>query len=210
MGFRRIFAVLAVASAALAFTSTASANSVTLTYEYQNQQFYLSVNGSKTYTALMCDAYDNKIYKGESWTATVTPFLQGIASSMFGASMTLDYKAAGLIYKSMLAGSLTVLQAQWAVWGLFSSNAQNNQLFSTYGGAATDAAYLSLAQTAPNSSYAGLVLYTPLNAKSGSGPQEFIGTSSTPAVPEPSGLTLFGTGLLILSFAIRRKLVRSK
>ncbi len=210
MGFRRIFAVLAVASAALAFTSTASANSVTLTYEYQNQQFYLSVNGSTTYTALMCDAYDNKIYKGESWTATVTPFLQGIASSMFGASMTLDYKAAGLIYKSMLAGSLTVLQAQWAVWGLFSSNAQNNQLFSTYGGAATDAAYLSLAQTAPNSSYAGLVLYTPLNAKSGSGPQEFIGMSSTPAVPEPSGLTLFGTGLLILSFAIRRKLVRSK
>ena len=210
MRFRRIFAVLAVASAALAFTSTASANSVTLTYEYQNQQFYLSVNGSKTYTALMCDAYDNKIYRGETWTATVTPFLQGIASSMFGASMTLDYKAAGLIYKSMLAGSLTVLQAQWAVWGLFSSNAQNNQLFSTYGGAATDATYLSLAQTAPNSSYAGLVLYTPLNAKSGSGPQEFIGTSSTPAVPEPSGLTLFGTGLLILSFAIRRKLIRSR
>ena len=210
MGFRRIFAVLAVASAALAFTSTASANSVTLTYEYQNQQFYLSVNGSKTYTALMCDAYDNKIYKGESWTATVTPFLQGIASSMFGASMTLDYKAAGLILQEHACRVADRLASPVGGLGLVLVERQNNQLFSTYGGAATDAAYLSLAQTAPNSSYAGLVLYTPLNAKSGSGPQEFIGTSSTPAVPEPSGLTLFGTGLLILSFAIRRKLVRSK
>ena len=210
MRFRRMFAVLAVAFAGLAITSTASANSVTLTYEYQNQQFYFSVNGSKTYTALMCDAYDNKIYKGETWTATVTPFLQGIASSMFGPSMTLDYKAAGLIYKNMLSGTLTVLQAQWAVWGLFSSNAQNNPLFATYGGAATDATYLSLAQTAANSAYAGLVLYTPLNAKPGSGPQEFIGTSPTPAVPEPGGLTLFATGLLLLSFAIRRKFVKSQ
>ncbi|MGH9495400.1 MAG: PEP-CTERM sorting domain-containing protein [Candidatus Sulfotelmatobacter sp.] len=210
MRFGRILAVLAVMFASLVLSNAAAADSVKLTYEYQNQQFYLSVNGSKTYTALMCDAYDNKIYKGETWTATVTPFLQGIASSMFGPSMTLDYKAAGLIYKSMLSGSLSVLQAQWAVWGLFSSNAQNNQLFSTYGGAATDAAYLSLAQTAPNSSYAGLVLYTPLNAKQGSGPQEFIGGSPTPAVPEPSGLTLFATGLLLLSFAIRRKFAKSR
>jgi hypothetical protein len=209
MKFGRIPVVLSIAFAGLVFATTASADSVKLTYEYQNQQFYLSVNGSKTYTALMCDAYDNKIYKGETWTATVTPFLQGIASSMFGPSMTLDYKAAGLIYKSMLSGSLSILQAQWAVWGLFSSNAQNNQLFSTYGGAATDASFLSLAQTAPNSSYAGLVLYTPLNAKPGSGPQEFIGGSPTPAVPEPGSLTLFGTGLLLLALAIRHKYART-
>jgi hypothetical protein len=209
MKFGRIPVVLSIAFAGLVFATTASADSVKLTYEYQNQQFYLSVNGSKTYTALMCDAYDNKIYKGETWTATVTPFLQGIASSMFGPSMTLDYKAAGLIYKSMLSGSLSILQAQWAVWGLFSSNAQNNQLFSTYGGAATDASFLSLAQTAPNSSYAGLVLYTPLNAKPGLGPQEFIGGSPTPAVPEPGSLTLFGTGLLLLALAIRHKYART-
>jgi len=210
MKFRRLFAVLAVGLAGLVFTATASANSVTLTYEYQNQQFYFSINGSKTYTALMCDAFDNKIYKGETWTATVTPFLQGIATSMFGPSMTLDYKAAGLIYKSMIAGSLTTLQAQWAIWGLFSSNAQNNPLFTTYGGAGTDFTYLSLAQTAPNSAYSGLLLYTPLNAKAGSGPQEFIGMSPTPAVPEPGSLTLFGTGLVLLALAIRHKFARNQ
>ena len=110
----------------------------------------------------------------------------------------------------MISGALSTLQAQWAIWGLFSANAQNNPLFATYGGSATDASYLSLAQTAPNSAYNGLLLYTPLNAKAGSGPQEFIGMSPTPAVPEPGSLTLFGTGLVLLALAIRHKFARSQ
>jgi hypothetical protein len=194
---------LFVALMAMVLTNTAAAKSVKLTYEYQNQAYYFSINGSSNFTTLMCDSYDNNIYRGETWNATVTPFLQGISGSMFGPSMTLDYKAAGLIYKSMLGGTLTTLQAQWAVWGLFSANAQNNPLFTTYGGAATDATYLALAGTASNSAYSGLLLYTPLGAKAGSGPQEFIGYS---AVPEPGSMTLLGTGLIALAGALRRKL----
>jgi len=180
MTLKRTSLVLFVALMTLVLANTASANSVKLTYEYQNQAYYLSVNGSSTFTTMMCDSYDNDIYRGETWTATASPFLAGIANSMFGPTMTLDYKAAGLIYKSMLSGSLTTLQAQWAVWGLFSTNAQNNPMFTSYGGAATDATYLGLAQTASNSAYSGLLLYTPNNAKPGFGPQEFIGYSAVP------------------------------
>jgi hypothetical protein len=206
MRFKRSSLVLFVALGALLLTNAAFAKSVTMTYEFQNQHYYVSVNGSSNFTSLMCDSFDNDLHRGETWNATVSPFLQGISNSMFGPSMTLDYKAAGLIYKSMLSGTLTTLQAQWAVWGLFSSNAQNSSGFTTYGGAATDAIYLALAGTASNSAYSGLLLYTPLGGKPGLGPQEFIGYSP---VPEPGSLTLFGTGLIALAGAIRRKFAKA-
>src|SRR5258708_29626766 len=81
--------------------------------------YSVSINGSSTPTLLICDSYANNLSLNETWTATVSPFLQGIASSLFGPSISLDYKAAGLIFKSMLAGNVSATEANCAIWCLF-------------------------------------------------------------------------------------------
>jgi hypothetical protein len=146
------------------------------------------------------------VHLGQTWNATATPFLQGIANSMFGPAMALDYKAAGLIFKSMLGGQMSTTAAQWAIWGLFSANASSNAYFISKNFGSIDAAYLTLAATASNGAFKGLVLYTPTGGRPGVGPQEFIGYSP---VPEPGTLTMMGTGLISLAGFIRRKLARS-
>jgi hypothetical protein len=162
--------------------------------------YYLSING-KAPVAMLCDTYDNQVTPGETWKAHASSLLSG--KGLFGAQL-LDYKAAGLIFKSILNGTLSVNTGNFAIWGLFSTNAQNSSFFQGAGAGALDAEFLALAAKAPNSAFAGLVLYTPVSGTQswGGTPQEYIGYS---AVPEPATLTLFGTGLLSLAGMMRRK-----
>jgi hypothetical protein len=166
--------------------------------------YYFSINGGAP-VALICDSFDNRVSVGESWQANVVGLLSG--KGLFGNEL-LDYKAAGLIFKSILSGSLGANAGNWAIWGLFSTNAQSQSYFQSSGALGIEQQYLALAATAPNSAFNGLVLYTPIKGtQSANGmPQEYIGYSS---VPEPATLTMFGTGLLSLGALVRRKLVKA-
>jgi hypothetical protein len=200
MRLSRLFTVLLVFLASLLLSSAALADSVNLaligpggnngggvyTYPYN-----FSINGGPS-TPLICDTFDNEIIPGESWTANVNGLLSG--NGLFGND-PLAYKAAGLIFEGILAHTVNPTVGNWAIWGLFSSNAATNPYFFGSGAALLDAQYLLTAVFTSNSAVDGLVLYTPVSGTQswGGTPQEFIGL--VPA-PEPGELSLIFTTLL--------------
>src|SRR5258708_18122115 len=105
--------ILSVLLVSLALMGSAFASSVTMTYKghqgvvakdgspYVGYPYYVSFNGSSTFTPLMCDSFDNDVHLGQPWTASAVAFLQGIKNSMFRSVMTLDYTAAGPHFRRM-------------------------------------------------------------------------------------------------------------
>ncbi len=166
--------------------------------------FQLNTASGASTVNLMCLNYNREITAGETWSVTEE-------SIPTGSSLTdLDYRADAILYSEVLHPPVGVSasEIQYAEWSIFDSTDLNgNPLFDlTARILATDALFEASNQQLIRSGYFNqFALYIPSNDTL-SGPQEFIGTATT---PEPSSLMLFGSGLIGMAGMIRRKLVRS-
>jgi hypothetical protein len=169
------------------------------TYPYN-----FSINGGAS-TSLICDAFDNEVFSGETWTANQSSLLGG--NGLWGNQLT-NYKEAGLIFEGILSGNIDATEGNWAIWGLFSQNARNNPFFVTSGAGALVSQYLAAASTDPDSAFNGLVLYTPISWSGSQEPQEYIGYNPSYSAAEPDSLLLCGMAFMAISVALFGKFRR--
>ncbi len=166
---------------------------------YYTYPYYFSIKGGAA-TALMCDSFTNHVSMGESWSANVTGLLSG--KGLFGRQV-VDYKAAGLIFMGVTSGKISATIGNWAVWNLFTAGITTDPAV-----LALDQSEIALAKHTPGSYFKGLVLYTPVGATPGHGPQEYIGYGTAMTTPEPGTMMMLGMGLIGIAAMMRRKMSR--
>ena len=207
---KNINACAVLALTALCFLSTPiiayadSVNSVTLTIEnvgpgnqtdgYYTYPYNLSVNGSTSYTSMMCLSFNNEITLGESWTADV--YSIPAADALIGNN---DYAYAAWLFDDAETATVAISnEDQLAAWGLFADNvpgSNNPQLTAAE------------ATPEPSSFYTRFEILIPVAGTQSEGglPQTFVQDPPATITPEPNSLVLLGSGLLGCAGFVYRK-----
>ena len=182
--------------------------------------YYFSITtGSFTSTniALACDSYDNDVWQDETWAANqvaLTDIISGKANGLYGS--VTSYEQAAWLFSQMGTHPTNDAAAKynWAIWGLFSSNARNQAAYTDSG-----AAGMVLPTSFTGFDFAGYSIYVPANPPNATLngntvnniPQEYIGysprlTGQDPPLqktPEPATITMVAVGLGLLCRKIR-------
>jgi hypothetical protein len=151
-------------------------------------------NGGSVTTGvpLICDAYDNEVYIGESWTATVTALSD--YAGMFntpasGLSKQTAYQEAAWLLSNINSSNAPAIN--YAIWSLFSNSIPSTTLNALHVSDWLSQAAAGIQDSNFQSTLSSYVVYTPTNLTGSNVPQEYIGR-----VPEPASLLMLGSGLL--------------
>jgi hypothetical protein len=167
--------------------------------------YNFSFDGSTATTPLMCISYEQEIYFGESWTATMTPV---------DGSDNLQYVEAAYILAQAAApgaSANTIEVAQWANWEFFDSGASSSAPVDDSAAITTmltAAASFAASNQDTTTDFPNIDIFIPVAGTQPSGdgyPQIFVGDPDPALAPEPGSFILFGSGLLGLAGLIFRK-----
>jgi hypothetical protein len=160
--------------------------------------YNFSFDGSNTTTPLMCLSYENDIYFGERWQATIIP-VSGNEKYVEAAYIEALAAAPG-------ASATTIAEAQWANWEFFDPG--DSKLLANLPAGYQPAIEKILAEASlfarnniNTTDYPYIDIFVPIAGTQNMGgtPQTLVGDPQPALSPEPDSLLLLGSGLFGLA-----------